>query len=428
MARAGDILRHEAEVHDDDRVLDQSTWLREYTEQSDYSRFSLGQWVRKERDPRGQRTYSCVSKVNLDDETFDRYYESTVPYRRMNERRTYQLLQQATRRLHATVQLHTNLHKYGARLHGDLKIERSALVITGSVSDWLSAAFVYLQTEETFWKHLGQEEFSRFKKATNDAYDTYPAYRFLYQMRNYAHHYGPPLAALDYSTTGEDGWSVDIMVDKRTLLGGSFDWNHKSKAVMAALPERFAIMPLVTEAMKGYRLIERRLMSMYLEYVESWLDESHEMLEALGDVEGVPCLLAIPPDPSKAMQVAGAIGIQPIMTREGLGKVEWSLQQSDPIGALRVDDPSPPGFQPDNEGALRATQVLAAFFMGDREAATELANRIVAADEGGTSSLFGGLVSQSAITMYVLSGLLGISTEELLNMDWTEVLDDEADE
>lgn len=420
-------MRREVEIHDDDRVLDQETWLSEYTNQRDYNRFSLGEWVRREREPRGYIN-TFTPKVGLDAKTFDRYYESTVPYRGMTERRTYQLLRQATRRLHATVQLHTNLHRYGGRLHKDLDGHRSALIITGSVSDWLSASFVYVQTEETFWKHLGQEEFARFKKATNDAYDTYPAYRFLYQMRNYAHHYGPPLAALDYSTKGADGWTVDIMVDKRQLLGGSFHWNEKSQAVMAALPERFALLPLVSEAMMGYRLIERRMLGMYLEYVASWLAESNEMLEALSDVEGMPCLLAIPPDRSKAMQVMGAIGVQPIMTREAVDKVNWSLQQPDPVDAIWIDQPLALGFQPDDDGTLRATQVLTAYFMGDREAAIAEANRILTADGGDPSSLFGGLVSQSAITMYMLSGLLGTSAEELLNTDWTQVLDDDADD
>ena len=417
-------LRPEVEINDDEPVLDEATWLRGYTEQSEYSRFSLGEWVRDERQPRGHH-HTFVPRVDLDAETFERYYESTVPYRRMTERRTYQLLRQATRRLHATVQLHTNLHKYGVRLHENLDGHRSALVITGSVSDWLSASFVYLQTEETFWKHCGEEESVRFKQATNDAYDTYPAYRFLYQLRNYAHHYGPPLAALDYSTDVEDGWNVDIMVDKRTLLGGSFDWNDNSKAVMAGLPERFAIMPLITEAMKGYRLIERRTLRMYLDYFESWLDE-HEMLEALGEVEGMPCLLAIPPDRSKAMQVAGAIGIRPIPIRERLDKVEWSLRQPDTIDCIWVDQPPSPGFSPDDEGALRATAVLAAYFAGDRDAAVEQANQIVfELDEGDPSPLFGGLINRSATTMYMLASLLGSSPEELLNTNWTEDVEDE---
>jgi hypothetical protein len=412
-------LKPELEIRDDEPALDQGTWLRAYTEQSDYSRFSLGEWVREKQEPRGHR-HTFVPKVGLDAETFDRYYESTVPYRRMTERRTYQLLRQATRRLHAMVQLHTNLHRYGVRLHEELDVHRSALVITGSVSDWLSASFVYLQTEETFWKHCGEEESSRFEQATNDAYDAYPAYRLLYQMRNYAHHYGPPLAALDYSTDDDDAWDVDIMVDKRTLLGGSFDWNKKSKAVMADLPERFAIMPLISEAMKGYKLIERRVMAMYLEYVESWLDEAHAMLDALGEVDGMPCLLAIPPDRSKAMQVAGAIGIQPITPREGVDKIEWSLQQPDPIDAIWVDQPLSPGFVPDDAGALRATAVLAAYFAGDGAAAVEQANQIVFdVDEGNPSPLFSGLINRSAISMYMLAGLLGNSPEELLNIDWT---------
>jgi hypothetical protein len=43
-------LRPEVGINDAQIVLDEATWVKEYTEQSEYSRFSLGEWVREERE------------------------------------------------------------------------------------------------------------------------------------------------------------------------------------------------------------------------------------------------------------------------------------------------------------------------------------------------------------------------------------------
>ena len=412
-------MEHRAEIHDGEPVLDSEVWLDQWTRHPGYSRFALGAWVMEERERRGH-THHFDPKVPLDSETFDRYYQSTIPYRRMTERRAYQLLQRASRRLHATVQLHSNLHKHGGRLHESLDGHHAALSVTGAVTDWLSYSYIYLDTEETFCKRLGQEEFDHFKQATHDAYDAFPAYRFLYQVRNYAHHYGPPLAALDLSAS-DDSWEIDVMVDKRQLLADrSFHWNERSREVLDGLPERFAIVPLITEAMEGYRLIERRMLSMYLDYVESWLGESYEMLDALGDHGGVPCLLAIPPDETKSMQVLGSIGVQPIMNRDALDRVEWSLEQPDPVGAMSIDHHAGLGFVPDRLATLKATQVMAAFFHGDAPTASSRIRDILATDKGDPNQLIGGLVNQLAVNLHMLSGLLGISPEQLLNTDWTD--------
>lgn len=62
-----------------------------------------------------------------------------------------------------------------------------------------------------------------------------------------------------------------------------------------------------------------------------------------------------------------------------------------------------------DEGALRATAVLAAYFAGEDDAAVEQANQIVfELDEGNPSTLFGGLINRPAMTMYMLASLLGV--------------------
>ncbi len=211
------------------------------------------------------------------------------------------------------------------------------------------------------------------------------------------------------------------MVDKRQLLADrSFHWNRHSREVLDGLPERFAIVPLITEAMAAYRLIERRMLTMYLGYVESWLDEANEMVDALEDHRGVPCLLAIPPDEAKSMQVIGSIGVQPIMTRAAVEQVEWSLEQPDPVGAVANDHPVGPGFVPDGPATLKATQVMAAFFRGDAPAASNRIRDTLAADGDDPNQLIGGLVNQLAVNLHMLSGLLGSSPEQLLNTDWTD--------
>ena len=406
-----------AVISEDEPVLDSAAWLDAWTARTDYSRFALGAWIIERREPRG-RTHTFGPKVALDRETFDSYYQSTVPYRRMTERRTYQLLSQAARRLHETVQLHSNIHKLGGQLHASLDGHHAALQVTGAVTDWLTYSYIYLDTEETFCKHLGEEEFARFKEATHEAYDAYPAYRFLYQLRHYAHHYGPPLASLDVSAHSGDR-KVDIMLDKRQLFANpSFHWNRRSREVMDRQPERFPIMPLIEEAMEGYRLIEQRILKMYLFYVESWLDVSNEMLGKLGEHEGIPCLLAIPPDDTKPMLTLGSIGVWPIMTRANIARVEWALGQPDPIGAVWVERAPSRGSTPDDASTLKATQVMAAFFRGDRAAATRQINDILESDRGDAGGLIAGLVNQLAVSLHMVSSLLGSSPEALLNSDW----------
>lgn len=184
-------------------------------------------------------------------------------------------------------------------------------------------------------------------------------------------------------------------------------------------PERFPIMPLIEEAMEGYRLIERRMLTMYLAYVESWLDVSNEMLEELGEHEGMPCLLAIPPDDTKPMLILGSIGVWPVMSRANIAQVEWALGQPDPIGAVWVDYAPSRGFTSDDASTLKATQVMAAFFRGDRAAASRQINDILVADQGDASDLIAGLVNQLAVSLHMVSSLLGSSPEALLNTDWT---------
>lgn len=411
------------QFRDDEPAPDDAEWLARWTTQPDYSRFSLGVWRREPAEPSGHvMTISPV--ISLDRETFDRYLEGTVPYTRMTQRHAFRFLQQATRRLEATVQLHSNLHKYTGERHESLDGRKPALDVTKAVTDWLNYSYIYLDPEERFWAHQGQEQLAEFKQATHDAYDTYSAYRFLYQLRHYSQHYGPPLAALDYSAA-DGAWEMDIMLDKRQLLGGSFEWNAKSRAVLDGLPERFAIVPLITEAMQGYELIEKRLLRMYLWYVESWLDEARAMVEATEGEVGEPCLLAIPPDSSKSMQVLGNVGLQPVMNQRILAQVERSLREPDPIESVwRASQPGR-GFIPDGRAALRSTQVMTAFFMGDHGAAWDEIERVIAEDEGDGGPLLSGLVNQLATTLHMLSDLLGSSPEQLLNTDWEELGIDE---
>jgi len=186
------------------------------------------------------------------------------------------------------------------------------------------------------------------------------------------------------------------------------------------------VSPLIEEAMEGYRLIERRMLGMYLGYVESWMDVAKEMLAALGDVDGIPCLIAIPPDERKSMLVLGGrTGVQPIMRQADVEKVEWSLEQADPIAAVWIDHPERRGFRPDTRGTLLATQLMTTLLTEQSDAAEHDVEAII--DDGPDSSraVIFGLVEQLRIALYMLEGTLGGPPEEFLNIDWLEV--DEPD-
>ncbi len=60
----------------------------------------------------------------------------------------------------------------------------------GKVTDWLTTSRLYLVSEEERLDALGNDAGDRFRSAQHASFDRSPAYRFLYNLRDYTQHSG----------------------------------------------------------------------------------------------------------------------------------------------------------------------------------------------------------------------------------------------
>jgi hypothetical protein len=81
------------------------------------------------------------------------------------------------------------------------------------MTNWLASTRLYLESERDFI--LGQfgedsEEFRRYGQITSQAFDSYPGYRFLYNLRDYAQHCGPPVSGMTVSSDPSGQRIIDM--------------------------------------------------------------------------------------------------------------------------------------------------------------------------------------------------------------------------
>jgi hypothetical protein len=128
-----------------------------------------------------------------------------------------------------------------------------------------------------------------------------------------------------------------------------------------------------------------------------------------------------PPQETKSMLILGKIGVLPVMRQADVERVEWALEQPDPVSAVWIHHPEQSGFRPDTRGTLLATQLMTMLLAGEGDVAEQHVEEIVQDGQGGSRSVIIGLAEQLRIALYMLEGLLGGPPEEYLNVDWLEI-------
>lgn len=89
----------------------------------------------------------------------------------------------------------------------------------------------------------------RFEEACHNAYDNHFAYRFLYELRNYAQHCGLPIGGIKI------GEVLEVFFDRDVLLGRYKKWKNIESELKQCKP-RFEVAPLLNEMMDClYRIL-----------------------------------------------------------------------------------------------------------------------------------------------------------------------------
>ena len=160
----------------------------------------------------------------------------------------------------------------------------------GSTVNWLTSTRLFLDHTETDLKRRfgkASAEVQRFKTATASAFDTKVGYRFSYKFRNYVQHCGLPLSQIDLSppdpaTPTRAVQSVALLVNRDELLSSYNEWGIV-KRDLEAMPPRFALVPLLSEAMEGLRDVYREPLDIRLSEA---LSHSSELEQVLDRIEG----------------------------------------------------------------------------------------------------------------------------------------------
>lgn len=141
--------------------------------------------------------------------------------------------------------------------------------------NYLASVRTFLDHSETkIHKRYGNNspQFIRFKEACCNAYDNHFAYRFLYELRNYAQHCGLPIGVLKV------GESLEVFFDRDYLLGNYKKWKRLENELMNCKPW-FEVNSLLNEMMAClYRILSS--------LVADWSDliQSAEFIKTLQSV------------------------------------------------------------------------------------------------------------------------------------------------
>lgn len=160
--------------------------------------------------------------------------------------------------------------------------------------NYLSSARTYLDHTEKYLKNkYGNDSFhfKEFKKFTNQLYDNFFDYRFIYKLRNYAQHCGLPINTITFSV------DKDILKRKinvtplfvKSILKKSYkEWGQKLNEDFAFQPEEISVRQIIGNYYKNisdlnneFITIEKNSLIESIEYLEKFKEENYSKSDVI---------------------------------------------------------------------------------------------------------------------------------------------------
>jgi hypothetical protein len=376
--------------------------------------YSLGHWSQDPSNP----THSQRNEVHLITEAqFDTHLAAIATFRALTERKTYMLLLRNNHALEATLAAAENVEEVGGNFR---RFDTSDLSLTlmGQLLNWLAAGRLYEKNMETYLRgQFGDtsDQFRRFTKATNRAFDGFAGYRFMYNLRDYAQHSGPPLSSLMVSRDGPRPRKLELQLHRSELLAAvGFTWKPHARRLLDAWPERFPVMPLVVEAMEGYRVIEDEVLRILIEACVVAVPSLREGIARVAAEPGQHPAIFRTTDRDDGVEDA-VFSLQSFPNGADLDRLEAAASLPDPLAILRVPAPAKPARNPDMlEVDRRAAALFSVWFEHGGPSAELDAIVSSAVAEAGGASLVAGLVNLSAYLSAMVATLTGSTAQAVV--------------
>jgi hypothetical protein len=204
--------------------------------------------------------------------------------------------------------------------------------------------------------------------------------------------------------------TIDFYLSRSELLVARFSWSRHARELLQQWPEHFSIMPLVDDAMAGYRQVEDEVLRILLRHCGDALATMREGITRIGSISGHPAVFRLPGSDGD-----GEIAWQSFPESSALDSIEHVLTTDDPLANARKVPAARPAQTPGLRHAdAQAAAVIATWLEHDSGAdLTNVINRIVNEDQS-VDPLIGGLVNLSVYQLRMLEIVLGVSPEALL--------------
>ena len=374
-------------------------------------RTAIGYWTQAP----GQKGFDVHVVTDLTREEFDRYYEATTTYRAVTERGAYQLLLRQWDRLRSMRAMYTNLERVGGSFRA-VDTRSLSVLFMGEVTSWLAATRLYLESErDSIARRFGEEseQAARVTAATNRVFDANPAYRFLYNLRDYSQHCGAPLGGLTVASQPDGSRSVDLYLSRSELLLAHFDWSRHAKTLLEEWDEQILLMPLIDEAMRGFREIEDEALAILIERCGDALATLRQgiLRAAVATNDGHAAIFQLP-----NRNGDGEMAWQSFPTGTALDRLQHAIEANTPVSALRQPMVNPLSERPPEarHAEAQAAAVIGAWLeFGPGSDVDETINNVLSED-GDVSPLVAGLVNLSAYLLSMLSISLGTTPQAML--------------
>lgn len=371
---------------------------------------AIGFWVQAP----GQKGFDIHVSADLTDDEFNRYLGAIASYRAMVQRSTYELLLRDRHRLQSMQAMYANLERVGGSFRA-VDTRTVAALFMGEVTHWLAATRLYLESErDSMARRFGDTsaQVLRFAGATSRVFDTIEGYRFLYNLRDYSQHCGPPLGGLTVASLPDGSQSVELYVSRSDLLLARFRWSRHAKELLEQWDVQILLMPLIEQAMSGFREIEDEVLAILIEGCGDALPTLREAIHRSAVEDGGHAsIFRLPPHGGD-----GEVAWQTLPPSSGLDQLESALRAKSPVAALRKPFADPLSQRPPElrHAEAQAAAVIGAWLeQGPGEHLTNVINRVLD-DDADVEPLISGLVNLSTHLLEMLSISLGSTSEALL--------------
>ena len=370
-------------------------------------------------------TETAAAEIKFDVELTEQDYvlasKALSPFGRIGKRDMYDLVVRNYRDIESRNMYYIKLFGLiqGA---GRISGRDAAMGFTTACINWLNVVRLFLDHEQTFLsRSFGKTspQLTEFKAACSEAFDQSAAYRFLYELRNYATHCGPPVNTVSVQKPSSEESAAGLKQRitfqlNRDLLLSQYDWGKHATPDLKAMDAKFELLPLIREATHHFWNIMRAVAKIDIKDAMANLSLVEGLLDRMSSTEegaGQPCLLRM------VHNSRGAFDFTPTpIPVEAIARLRRIDPSGDVLEPLLSDEPMLPARPPLSQHTKyrmeRGALILSTRLIegGGTPRFTQLVNQLIAED-GDIEPVISGL-SIMGITLVQTSALAMQTTPE----------------